>query len=77
MTKDTLKANIAYAVQDTLFTTLDKKKISGVSAPPGCGVIEVKDAELDVSVMDKNYTAIHVRTPAGPRTFQVIFKEVY
>ena len=78
MSKDTLKENLAITVQIQLLNlNVEEMKISGVSAPPGCGVVEVKDARIDVRKIDSTETTIAVRTPAGPRHFRVKFSEVY
>lgn len=76
--KDTLKENLATTLQVQLLNlNVEEMKISGISAPPGCGVVEVKDARIEVRKIDNNNTTIHVKTPAGPRTFNVKFSEVY
>jgi len=78
MSKDTLKANLARWVQIQIgHGEIEGATISGLSAPPGCGEYEVKDALIKTSVLDNNTTAIFIKTPAGPRHFEVHFKETY
>lgn len=78
--KDTLKENIAKLVQTQLMNLMvedPKPTVSGLSAPPGCGMVQVENQPILVRIVDKNETSIYIKTPAGPRYFTVKFAEVY
>lgn len=75
MAKDEVKPEIARLVQDRIFA-LAGIQVEGVSHPFGCGEVAVKST-LETRVISAYITTISIKTPCGPRFFEVKFKESY
>ena len=71
-----MKATIAALVRGKILA-LNGYMVTGLSKSPGCGEVFVDKEEIKTSVLTDSVTLVKVKTPAGPRFFEVHFKETY